>query len=427
MTAQRPGMTAQHTGRRADPREAGTSQDRDSRSEPRSVLRVRDVIPLAALGMRTRPARAILSAAGVAVGIATMVAVFGISGSSRAQLVAEIDALGTNLLTVTPGQSFTSENPTLPKTAPAMVRRIGPVLAASAIGDVRASVYRNDRIPAVNTEAITVYTADTSLLKTLQGHMARGRFLSTATARFPAVVLGADAASALGIDRADGSVRVWLGNNWFDVIGILERLPLAPELDRTALIGLPVAKRVLHATGHPAQIYVRTNPASVAAVQAVLPATADPAAPQDVTVTNPADALTARAAATAVLQSLFLGLGAVALLVGGIGIANVMVIAVLERRGEIGLRRALGAGRRHIAIQFVAEAALLAGTGGLAGALLGGFATTVYAAARHWSAVVPIPVLLAAVGVALALGAVAGLYPALRAARLAPAEALRII
>ena len=393
----------------------------------RSVLLARDVGPLAALGVRVRPGRAALSAAGVALGIATMVAVFGISTSSRAQLVAEIDALGTNMLTVTPGQSFTGRNLRLPATAPAMIRRIGPVLAASAIGDVHASVYRNDRIPAVNTEAVTVYSADPRLLATLQGHMAHGRFLSAATARYPAVVLGADAASALGIDRADGSVRVWLGNHWFAVTGILARLPLAPELDRTALIGLPVAERLLHATAHPVQIYVRTSPPQVGVVQDVLAATADPAAPQNVSVTNPADALTARADATAAFQGLFLGLGAVALLVGGIGIANVMVIAVLERRGEIGLRRALGASRRHIAVQFVAEAALLAGAGGVAGALLGGFATAIYSWARHWSAVVPVPVLLAAVGIALALGTVAGLYPAWRAARLAPAEALRMI
>ena len=392
-----------------------------------STLRARDIGPLAALGMRARPARAMLSAAGIALGIATMVAVFGISNSSRAQLVAEIDALGTNLLTVNPGQSFTGQDLSLPATAPAMVRRIGPVLAASAIGDVQASVYRNDRIPAVNTEAITVYSAGTGLLGTLQGHMAQGRFLSHATARYPAVVLGSDAASALGIDRADGSVRVWLGNRWFGVVGILQKLPLAPELDRTALIGLPVAEHVLHASKHPVQIYVRTSPAEVEAVQGVLAATADPAAPQNVSVTNPADALTARADATAAFQGLFLGLGAVALLVGGIGIANVMVIAVLERRSEIGLRRALGATRRHIAAQFVAEAALLAGSGGAAGALLGGFATAVYSWARHWNAVVPVPVLLAAVGVALVLGAFAGVYPALRAARLAPAEALRMV
>jgi len=308
-----------------------------------------------------------------------------------------------------------------------MVRRIGPVRAASAIGDVRASIYRNDRIPAVNSEAITVYSADTSLLNTLQGHMAKGRFLSAATSRYPAVVLGPDAAGALGIDRADGSVRVWLANRWFGVIGIFKPLPLAPELNRTALIGLPVAERLLHATGHAAQIYVRTIPSQVAAVQAVLGQTADPAAPQNVSVTNPADALTARVAANATFQGLFLGLGAVALLVGGIGIANVMVIAVLERRGEIGLRRALGATRRHIAVQFVAEAALLAGTGGAAGALLGGFATAIYSWLRHWRAVVPVPVLLAAVAIALVIGAVAGVYPAWRASRLAPAEALRMV
>jgi putative ABC transport system permease protein len=388
-------------------------------------MRIADVWPLAAGGLASRPARAVLSAVGVALGIATMVAVLGISISSRAQLVAEIDALGTNLLTVTPGQSFGGQAVTLPPVAPAMVARIGPVLATSAIGDVTASVYRTDRIPAANTDAITVYAASTNLLATLQGHLARGTFLNAATARYPAVVLGADAATALGIHRADGSVQVWLGHTWFSVVGILGRLPLAPELDRTALIGYPVARGLLHSAGNPAEIYVRTNPVSVTAVASVLAATADPAAPQDVAVASPADALTARADATAAFRGLFLGLGAVALLVGGIGIANVMVISVLERRGEIGLRRALGAQRAHVAAQFVAEAALLAASGGAAGAVLGGFTTTVYAAARHWSAVVPVPVLLAAVAIALVVGIAAGLYPALRAARLAPAEALR--
>ncbi len=261
---------------------------------PMSRLRPADTWSLAVLGLVSRPARAALSAVGVALGIATMVAVLGVSDSSRAQLVAQIDALGTNLLTVAPGQSFGGQTVTLPPSAPAMVARIGPVIGAAAIGDVNAQVYRNDRISAANTNAITVYSADAGLLRTLQGQLARGRFLDAATARYPTVVLGRDAATALGIDRT--GVLLWLGHRWFGVIGIMRPLPLAPELDRTALIGYPVAQRLLHATAAPVQIYVRANPADVAAVAAVLPATADPAAPQDVSVADPITALTARAA-----------------------------------------------------------------------------------------------------------------------------------
>jgi putative ABC transport system permease protein len=353
--------------------------------------------------------------------------VLGIATSSRAQLVAQIDALGTNLLTVAPGQSFSGRTPTLAPSAPAMIDRIGPVLSASAIGDVNASVYRSGAISSANTEAVTVYAARPNLLAAVEGHVSRGRFLNAASAHFPAVVLGADAASALGIDCADGSVELWLGRRWFGVVGILARIPLAPDLDRSALIGFPIAERLLHAGAHPVEIYVRTNPASVSAVQSVLAATADPAAPQDVAITNPTDALTARAAAAAAFQTLFLALGAIVLLVGAIGIANVMVIAVLERRGEIGLRRALGATQAHIGSQFVAEAALLALCGGTAGAVLGAFATAVYASLRHWPAVVGVQDLGACVLIAVAVGALAGLYPALRASRLSPSEALRSV
>jgi len=416
----------EHEQREQDHR-PGRERRHQRRSGYRSRLRPADTWGLAALGLAGRPVRALLSALGIALGVATLTAVLGISGSSRAQLIAQIDALGTNLLTVTPGQSLNGGQAVLPTTAPAMVRRIGPVQSAAAIGQVTANVYRNNRIPLVNTDAITVFSAQPNLLRTLQGHMVRGRFLNPATARFPAVVLGASAAAALGVDRADGTIQVWLGNHWFAVVGIMAPLPLAPELDRTALVGFPAAHSLLGAYGSPVEIYVRASPASVAAVTGVLAATADPPAPQNVTITNPADALTARADASVAFQSLFLALGGIALLVGGIGIANVMVISVLERRGEIGLRRALGATRTHIAIQFIAESALLALAGGTGGAVLGGFATTVYAKARHWSAVVPATTLIAALAVAVAVGVVAGVYPALRAARLSPAEALRTI
>ena len=391
----------------------------------RSRLRPGDVLGLARQGLGGRPLRTVLSAAGVALGVATMVSVLGISSSSRAQLLAQIDALGTNLLAVTPGQAFSGQNVTLPKQATAMIAGIGPVQSASAIADVNAHVYRNDRISAANTNAITVYAAQPTLLRTLRGRLVSGRFLTGATEHLSAVVLGAGAASALGVDRSDGSVQLWLGNRRFSVVGILEPLQLAPELDRAALIGLPVAQSLFRADASPAEIYLRADPTNVNAVRSVLAATAYPAAPQDVAIANPSDALTARAAASAAFESLFLGLGAVALLVGGVGIANVMVIAVLERRNEIGLRRAIGAKRRHISMQFMAEAALLSLLGGAAGAALGGATAAVYASLRHWSAVVPLPALAAAVCAALAVGAVAGLYPAVTAAHLAPSEALR--
>jgi putative ABC transport system permease protein len=265
------------------------------------------------------------------------------------------------------------------------------------------------------------------LISTVQARLWAGTFLNGATATLPAVVLGHDAATALGVDRADGSVAVWLGNRWFDVVGILEPVTLAPELDRSVLIGFPVARTLLHAVAAPTEIYVRTDPASVNAVESVLAATADPAAPQDAGVANPADALTARADATAAFQSLFLSLGAIALLVGGIGIANVMVLAVLERRGEIGLRRAMGARRVHVGAQFVTEAALIAGAGGTAGALLGALVTTAYADLRHWSTSMSLSIFPAAVAIALLIGALGGLYPAWRASRLSPSEALRAV
>lgn len=392
----------------------------------RSRMRPADTWPLAVAGLASRPLRALLSAVGVALGIATLVCVLGISSSSRAQLIAQIDALGTNLLTVTPAAQFSGETVTLPATAPGMIARIGPVISAAPIGEVPANVYRSDRVPAANTNAITVYSAGTNLPRAVQARLADGRFLTPATSRYPAAVLGADAAAALGIDRADGSAQVWLGNHWFTVVGILRPVALAPELDRAALIGGPIAQQLWHTASTPVEIYVRSSPASIATVQADLPYAADPAAPQDVAVTDPADALIARADAAAAFQGLFLALGGIALLVGGIGIANVMVISVLERQAEIGVRRALGARRLHIACQFAAEAVGLAGTGGAAGAVAGGFATTVYAATRHWDAVVPWPVLLAAIGLGVVIGGLAGLYPALRAASLAPAEALRL-
>jgi putative ABC transport system permease protein len=388
-------------------------------------MRSRDVVAVGAVGLRVRRTRVALTALGIAIGIAAMVAVLGISASSRADLLSELDRLGTNLLEVKPGQSFFGDAATLPDAAPAMIRRIAPVEGTTALEALSATVRRTDAIAKEETNGITVYASDDDRLGALGARLRAGRFLNRATARYPAVVLGADTASRLGIADLQGSPMVWMGDRWFAVVGILEPMRLTPALDSAAFVGREVAARLLGADGSASIVYVRTRADQVNNVRDVLAATANPQSPNEVEVTRPSDALAARAATDKALTALLLGLGAVALLVAGVGIANVMVISVLERRTEIGVRRALGATRRHVRLQFLVEAVLLAALGGTAGVLLGAAVTAGYARARDWSVSVPVGALAGGVGVALVVGALAGLYPAARAARLQPAEAVR--
>jgi putative ABC transport system permease protein len=390
-------------------------------------LRVVDLARVGSVGLRTRRLRAALSALGIAIGVAAIVAVLGLSSSSQAGLLAEIDRLGTNLLTVTNGRTFTGKTAKLPAAAPEMISRIGPVTEVQYTGTTDAKVYRSPLIPSINTNGLSVVAASLALPRTVGTTLADGRYLNAATATEPVAVLGGVAARRLGIDRIYPGSRIWVGGQWFYLAGILKRAVLAPEIDTAVLVGFRAARTYLGFDGHPTTIYVRADTDQVAAVQGVLAATANPQAPNEVNVSQPSDALTARAEAEGAFNSLFLGLGAVALLVGAVGVANIMIISVLERRSEIGLRRALGATKGQIRIQFLSEAVMLALLGGAVGVVAGALATIIYAGTKDWAVVIPTTAWAGGIGAAIAIGAIAGLLPALRAARLSPTEALRTV
>jgi len=390
-----------------------------------SRLGPRDLLGVGLIGIRTRKMRALLSALGISIGIATMVVVTGIPASSQADLLRTLSALGTNTLQAAP---IDRDPPvTLPQDAPAMVARIGPVLTASAVANTHSVIRRNDRTDAQDGLGLTVLASKSNLLTTLNGTVRSGRFLDTTSERLPMVVLGSVAATRLGFsDLPAGTTKpqVMIGDQWFTVIGILHSVALNPDIDRAVLIGWNAARTLLHFDGHPTVIYLQAQEDYIEAVRAVLPATVDPQHPSDVQVTAPSDALAAKRATQTSFSALFLGLAAVALLVGGIGVANTMVISVLERRAEIGLRRALGAHRGQIRAQFLTEAVVLSALGGIGGTLLGITATTGYAWSQNWPVVIPAGATLAGLGGAALIGAVAGAYPAMRAARLMPTEAL---
>jgi putative ABC transport system permease protein len=384
-----------------------------------------DLARLSAVGLRTRKLRAGLSALGIAIGVAAIVAVLGLSSSASAGLLNEISSLGTNLLVVQNGQTLTGGTAELPKPAPAMIARISPVTEVEETGSVTGNVYRSPLIPTIDSNAISIDAASLGLLHTVGTSVAEGSYLNAATAQEPVAVLGAATAQRLGIDRVYSGERIWADNVWFYVAGILNPAVLAPSIDSSVLVGFPTAERDLGFDGHPSTIYVRAQTGHVYGVDNLLAATANPQNPSEVNVSQPSAALVAQADAQGAFDGLFLGLGAVALLVGAVGVANIMIISVLERRSEIGLRRALGATKGHIRVQFLSEAILLALLGGVVGVGLGALSTAIYASTKHEVVVIPALAWGGGIGAAIVIGAVAGLLPALRAARMSPTEALR--
>jgi putative ABC transport system permease protein len=396
-----------------------------------------DLVRVASVGLRTRRTRAALSALGIAIGVAAIVAVLGLSASSQAALIAEINRLGTNLFTIEAGQSLTGGPAKLPREAPSRITLLNNVNLVAHTALVKNTyVYRSSLIPGGETGGLQVRATSLDLLSVLGTGIARGDWLNEGTASEPVAVLGWAAAQQLGIDRVYADERIWIGSEWFNVAGILQPSPLTPDVDISALIGYRAAQRYLgyfgvvrgeREAGLPSTIYVRAAIGDEVGVQSLLAQTANPEAPYEVAVSQPSEALTARAAAAGAFDSLFLGLGVVALIVGAVGVANIMVISVLERRSEIGLRRALGATKGQIRTQFLAESMMLAVLGGIVGVLAGAAGTAVYASSKNWAVVIPAEAWSGGLASALLIGAFAGLTPAVRASRMPPTAALRTV
>jgi putative ABC transport system permease protein len=385
-----------------------------------------DLITIGLVGLRTRKLRAALSALGIAIGIATMIIVTSIPASSERAVVDQITALGTNVLQAWPAPS--DDKPTsMPRESVAMVARIGPVQVVSAVANTHTVIRRSELVDGTDDSGLAVLATDLNLLGAVNAEVAQGTFLNATTERLPTVVLGSVAAARLGVSdtRVDGRpVGVVIGGQSFTVVGVLRTTPLSPALDRAALVGWDSATELLDFDGRPTMLYLRCDETAIDAVRAVLPATVDPDSPGSIRVSRPGDALKAKKLTQNAFSSLFLALAGVSLLVGGVGVANTMVISVLERRREIGLRRALGATRGQIRGQFLIESVALAMLGGAAGVLAGLLVTFGYTTHQGWTAVIPVTAVAGGLLGAVAVGAAAGLYPAIRASLITPNEAL---
>ena len=388
-------------------------------------LKIKDLFFVALYGVRARRGRAALTSIGIGIGIAAIVAVTGISASGRADLLATLESLGTNLIKASPQAGFFGTQEKLHDGVVGMVERIGPVEEVTSTTQTDLIVRRSDFISEFEGGGISTIVTSPELLQVVGGNLIEGRFIQVGLSNIPVTVLGSVTASRLGINTLETPTKILIGNEWFGVVGILDELKIHPDLDRSVFIGYGVAKTLFDIDKEPTTIYVRANPTYIEDVVEVIAPSMNPENPDQVQVSRPSDALEAQEAADAAFTNLLLGLGSVALLVGGVAIANVMVMSVLERRMEIGVRRSIGATRREIRYQFLLESIVLSGIGGLVGVVLGTGVTLGYTNYTDIVFSIPVSQVLGAILLALLIGAISGVYPAIKASKIQPAEAVR--
>ena len=391
----------------------------------KNKLRTRDLFFVAVYGVKARKGRAALTSIGIGIGIAAIVAVSGIAASGSADLLSTLESLGTNLVKASPQAGFFGTQEELPEGVIGMVERIGPVEEVTSTTQTDLLVRRSNFISEFEGGGISTIVTSSELLNVIGGKLSEGRFITDGLSDLPVTVLGNVTAKRLGITNLSKPTKILIDDEWFGVIGIVEELKIHPDLDRSVFIGYGAAKKLFDINEEPTTIYLRANPTFIEDVVEVIAPSMNPENPDQVEVSRPSDALEAQQAVEASFTNLLLGLGSVALLVGGVAIANVMVMSVLERRMEIGVRRSIGATRREIRYQFLLESVVLSGIGGLVGVMLGSLITLAYTNYTNIVFSIPVWQILGAVVLALLIGAISGVYPAIKASKIQPAEAVR--
>lgn len=390
--------------------------------------RIADLLHSAWIGATGRRSRTVLAALGIALGIAAYVALSGIAASNQSALLARLDALGANLQVVTPGQDAARQPIPLPQYAPRTLAR-QPQVERVGVFDTtpeNVRIFKNELVPKSNGNALALSVMRPGALDALGASLTQGHGIDADNEHLPVAVLGSEAAYRLGVTGVGD--RVLIDDAWYGVVGILDPVPQARSFDSSVIIGSKYAKAhypdQAKTIGRISAIYVRTKPGDAEALRRMLAHAANLTG-SGVSVNASADLSEARNTTDDSLTTLGLMIGVIALAVGGMSIANMMIVTVMERRGEIGLRRALGATPGAIRMQFVTEAAMLSAFGGLAGIGIGAGTAMAVAVSAHQPMALDWGSLPLAWCAAVLVGILAGIYPASRAARLTPTEALR--